>query len=100
MHTPGDFFHWLTNGISGTGMPPWGEKFSEKERWDLVNLIHALSRGYQARIINPRILPNQPYLAPPGFSYTTHDGHTGSLKDFRGEKAVLLVLFSWPDSRE
>ncbi len=81
-------------------MPPWGEKFSEKERWDLVNLIHALSRGYQARIINPRILPNQPYLAPPGFSYTTHDGHTGSLKDFRGEKAVLLVLFSWPDSRE
>lgn len=100
MHTPGDFFHWLTNGIPGTGMPPWGETFSEEERWDLVNLIHATSRGYQARIINTRILPNQPYLAPPGFSYTTHDGHTGRLKDFRGEKAVLLVLFSWPDSRE
>lgn len=100
MHTPGDFFHWLTNGVPGTGMPAWGEKFSDKERWDLVNLIHAINRGYQARIINPRILPNQPYLAPPGFSYTTHDGHTGRLKDFRGEKAVLLVLFSWPDSRE
>lgn len=101
MHTPGDFFHWLTNGIPGTGMPPWGEKFSEKERWDLVNLIHAISRGYQARIINTRILPNQPYLAPPGFSYTTtHGGHGGRLKDFRGERAVLLVLFSWPDSRE
>jgi copper resistance protein D len=100
MHTPGDFFHWLTNGIPGTGMPPWGEKFSEEERWDLVNLVHALSRGYQARIINPRILSNQPYLAPPGFSYTTHDGHPGRLKDFRGEKVVLLVLFSWPDSRE
>lgn len=100
MHTPGDFFHWLTNGIPGMGMPAWGEKFSEKERWDLVNLVHAISRGYQARIINTRILPNQPYLAPPGFSYTTHDGHTGRLKDFRGEKAVLLVLFSWPDSRE
>ncbi|MDH4084299.1 MAG: CopD family protein [Nitrospira sp.] len=100
MHTPGDFFHWLTNGIPGTGMPPWGEKFSVKERWDLVNFVHALSRGYQARIINTRVLPNQPYLAPPGFSYTTHDGHTGRLKDFRGENAVLLVLFSWPDSRE
>lgn len=100
MHTPGDFFHWLTHGIPGTGMPPWGEKFSEEERWDLVNLVHAVSRGYQARIINTRILPNQPYLAPPSFSYTTHDGHTGRLKDFRGDKAVLLVLFSWPDSRE
>jgi putative copper resistance protein D len=100
MHTPGDFFHWLTNGVPGTGMPAWGEKFSDKERWDLVNLIHAINRGYQARIMNTRILPNQPFLAPPGFSYTTHDGTTGRLKDFRGEKAVLLVLFSWPDSRE
>ncbi len=100
MHTPGDFFHWLTNGVPGTGMPAWGEKFSDKERWDLVNLIHAINRGYQARIMTTRILPNQPFLAPPGFSYTTHDGTTGRLKDFRGEKAVLLVLFSWPDSRE
>jgi putative copper resistance protein D len=100
MHTPGDFFHWLTNGIPGAGMPAWGEKFSEEERWDLVNLVHAISRGYQARIINTRVLPNQPYLAPPGFSYTTHDGSTGRLKDFRGEKAVVLVLFSWPESRE
>ena len=100
MHTPGDFFHWLTNGIPGTGMPAWREKFSDKERWDLVNLVHALSRGYQARIIDTRVLPNQPYLAPPGFSYTAHDGSSGRLKDFRGEKAVLLVVFSWPESRE
>jgi putative copper resistance protein D len=100
MHTPGDFFHWLTNGVPGTGMPAWGEKFSEEERWDLVNFVHAISRGYEARIINPRVLPNQPYLAPPGFSYATHDGSSGSLKDFRGQKAVVLVLFSWPESRE
>jgi len=100
MHTPGDFFHWLTNGIPGTGMPAWREKFSEEDRWDLVNLVHAFSRGYQARIINTRVLPNQPYLAPPGFSYTAQDGSSGRLKDFRGEKAVLLVLFSWPESRE
>ncbi len=100
MHTPGDFFHWLTNGIPRAGMPAWGEKFSEEDRWDLVNLVHALSRGYQARIINPRVLPGQPYLVPPGFSYTTHDGSAGRLKDFRGKQAVLLVLFSWPESRE
>jgi len=100
MHTPGDLFHWLTNGIPGTGMPAWGERFSVEERWDLVNLVHALSRGYQARIISPRILPNQPYLAPPGFAYTDHDRRLVRLKDFRGEKALLLVLFSWPESHE
>jgi putative copper resistance protein D len=100
MHTPGDFFHWLTYGIPGTGMPAWEEKFSKNERWDLVNLVHAISRGYQSRLINPRVLPDQPYLAPPDFYYTTHDGTTGRLKDSSRQNAVLLVVFSWPESRE
>lgn len=100
MHTPGDFFHWLTNGIPEAGMPAWEEKFSEEERWDLVNLVHAISRGYQARIINPRVLPNQPFLAPPDFSYEAHDGASGRLKDFRRQNVVLVVVFSWPESRE
>jgi len=100
MHTPGDFFHWLTHGMSGTGMPAWGEKFSKNERWDLVNLVHAISRGYQARLINPRVLPDQPYLAPPDFYYTTHDGTSGRLKDSSRQNALLLVVFSWPGSRE
>ena len=100
MHTPGDFFHWLTNGVPGTAMPPWGEKFSEEERWDIVNLIHGISRGYQARLVNPRVFPDPLYLAPPDFSYVAHDGTTSKLKYFREEKNVMLVLFSWPESRE
>jgi putative copper resistance protein D len=28
------------------------------------------------------------------------DGSSGTLKDFRNQKNVLLVLFSWPQSRE
>ncbi len=100
MHTPGDFFHWLTYGMPGTGMPGWGEKFSKNERWDLVNLVHAISRGYQARLINPRVLPDQPYLAPPDFYYTTHDGASGRLKDPSRQNPMLLIVFSWPESRE
>jgi putative copper resistance protein D len=38
-------------------------------------------------------------MAPQNFSYSISDGTNGTLKDFRREKAVLLVLFSWPDSR-
>lgn len=98
-HTAGDFFHWLTHGIPGTGMPAFADKLTEEDRWDLVNFLHATSRGYQARLINPYVAPNQPYMAPQNFSYTAHDGTSGTLKDFRRQKAVLLVLFSWPESR-
>ena len=99
MHTAGDFFHWLTYGRFNGIMPAFGEKFSEEERWDLLNFLHANSRGYQSRIITPRILPEQPFMATPNFSYTAHDGSSGTLKDFRGKQDVLLILFSWPESR-
>jgi putative copper resistance protein D len=98
-HTAGDFFHWLTHGIPGTGMPAFADKLSEEDRWDVVNFLHATSRGYQARLINPYVAPNQPYMAPQNFSYSAHDGTSGTLKDFRRQQAVLLVLFSWPESQ-
>lgn len=99
MHTAGDFFHWLTYGRFNGIMPAFGEKFSEEERWDLLNFLHANARGYQSRIITPRILPEQPFMATPNFSYTAHDGSSGTLKDYRGKQGLLLILFSWPDSR-
>jgi putative copper resistance protein D len=99
MHTAGDFFHWLTYGRFNGVMPAFGERFSEEERWDLLNFLHANSRGYQSRIITPRILPEQPFMATPNFSYTAHDGSSGTLKDFRGKQNLLLVLFTWPESR-
>ncbi|HEU0006018.1 MAG TPA: CopD family protein [Nitrospiraceae bacterium] len=99
LHTAGDFFHWLTHGIPGTGMPAFADILSEEDRWDVVNFLHATSRGYQARLINSYVAPNQPYMAPQNFSYSAHDGTSGTLKDFRRHKSVLLVLFSWPESR-
>jgi putative copper resistance protein D len=100
MHTAGDFFYWLTHGIPEAGMPAWADKLSEEDRWDVVNFLHAISRGYQARLINPYVAPNQPYIVPQNFSYSAHDGVSGTLKDFRLKKSLLLVLFSWPESRE
>lgn len=101
-HTAGDFFHWLTYGIPDTGMPTFADKLAEEDRWDVVNFLHAMSRGYQARLMSPRVVPNQPQpsMGPPNFSYTASDGSSGTLKDFRGQKNVLLVLFSWPQSHE
>lgn len=101
-HTAGDFFHWLTFGIPDTGMPVFADKLTEEDRWDVVNYLHAMSRGYQARLMSPKVNPGQPQpnMGPPNFSYVAQDGSSGTLKDFRGQKNVLLVLFSWPQSRE
>ena len=99
MHTAGDFFHWLSNGRFGGIMPAFGDKLSQEDRWDVVNFLHANSRGYQARLISSKVVPGQPYMGPQSFSYAAHDGSSGALKDFRRRNAVLLVLFSWPESR-
>ncbi len=99
-HTPGDFYHWITFGMEDTDMPGYEDKLSDEERWDLVNYIHALSRGYQARLLSPEIIPNRPNVQPPGFSYSAHDGTRGILQDFREDKHVMLVVFSWPQSKD
>lgn len=99
-HTAGDFFHWLTYGIVETGMPGFSSNLEEEDRWDVVNYMHAMSRGYQARLLSPRVVPEKPSIGPPIFSYFTHDGSSGFLKDFRQKENVLLVLFTWPQSLE
>lgn len=99
-HTAGDFFHWLTYGIGERGMPSFSSKLSEEDRWDVVNYIHAMSRGYKARLQSPEVVPERPSIGPPNFSYFANDGSSGVLKDFRQKKNVMIVLFTWPQSQE
>ncbi|MBK7353817.1 MAG: CopD family protein [Nitrosomonas sp.] len=99
-HTAGDFFHWLTYGIKNRGMPGFSGSLSEEDRWDVVNYMHGMSRGYQGRLLNPKVMPEKPSLGPPIFPYFAHDGSSGVIKDFRQNNNVLLVLFSWPQSQE
>ncbi|GJL73753.1 MAG: hypothetical protein NMNS01_29520 [Nitrosomonas sp.] len=99
-HTAGDLYHWITFGMEDTDMPGYADKLTEEDRWDLVNFFHALYRGYQSRIITPEIVPNKPFIIPPSFYYGTNDGSGGVLQDFREQNTVLLVLFSWPESKD
>lgn len=99
-HTAGDFFHWLTYGIAETNMPGFSSNLSEEDRWDVVNYMHAMSRGYQARLLSPTVVPEKPSIAPPIFSYFAHDGSSGYLKDFRQKKNVMLTFFTWPQSQD
>ena len=97
-HTAGDMFWWLTHGIPAAKMPGFGKALSEEERWDVINFLRTFSSGYQARILRPRIASMQPWLGAPDFNYVLQGGESGALKEFRGEKPVMLVFFSLPDS--
>ena len=43
--------------------------------------------------MSPRVVPDQPYLAPQNFSYSAHDGSSGTLKDFRRKKGAVGPVF-------
>jgi copper resistance protein D len=96
-HTMGDMFGWISSGIAAGGMPGFAKLLGEDERWDLVNFVHTLSVGYQARILRASIVPRGPWLAAPDFALATGSGSL-ALQQYRGRQVVLLVLFTLPDS--
>jgi copper resistance protein D len=97
-HTAGDMFWWISQGIPASGMPGFSRGLAEDERWDLVNFIHTLAAGYQARMIRESIAPRNPWLAAPDFVIATESRAGFALQDFRQRQVVLLVLFSAPQS--
>ncbi|HXW31415.1 MAG TPA: cytochrome c, partial [Xanthobacteraceae bacterium] len=96
-HTMGDMFGWISNGIAAGGMPGFANLLGEDERWDLVNFVHTLSVGYQARILRTSIVPRGPWLAAPEFTFATRSSSL-ALQDYRERQVVLLVLFTLPGS--
>ncbi|MCO6434935.1 CopD family protein [Nitrosomonas nitrosa] len=99
-HTVGNFFHWISEGVPETDMPGFAAVLTEESRWDIVNYMHALSRGFDARLLGTMIMPEMPAVGAPVFSYFAHDGSSGSLKDFRQKKNIVVILFSWPQSQQ
>ena len=94
LHTAGDIYWWLTHGKPPGIMPGFARVLSEDDRWDLINYLRTLAAGYQARIIDERVVPMQPWLGAIDFNYSDQHGVSASLKDHRGSNAVLLVFFS------
>jgi putative copper resistance protein D len=97
-HTAGDLFWWITHGIPAGGMPAFGDRLSEAERWDLINFLRAIASGAQARELTHLVEPNRPRLAAPDFVYAVGPTPQRNLKDFRDRWMLLLVLFSLPES--
>jgi putative copper export protein/mono/diheme cytochrome c family protein len=98
-HTAGDVFWWITHGVPDGGMPAFGLSLTDSERWDLVNFIRALDAGRAARALGPTVEPDRPRLVAPDFPFAVGPAAPHMLRDSRGERTVLLVLYTLPGSR-
>ena len=97
-HTAGDLFWWISHGIPGSGMPGFGSRLSEEERWELINYLRALSAGHAAREMGPTVERDRRWLVAPDFTFTVGPTPPRALKDYRG-RSVLIVLYALPGSR-
>ncbi|HEV8617060.1 MAG TPA: CopD family protein [Methylomirabilota bacterium] len=97
LHTAGDLFWWITYGLRQ--MPAFGERLTEEQRWDLVNFLRALSAADAARALAATVEPDRPRIVAPDFSFSVGPTPPRALKDYRGRRIVLLVLYTLPASR-
>jgi putative copper resistance protein D len=98
-HTAGDLYWWVSRGIPRGGMPAFGDRLAEEDRWDVINFVRTLAAIDVARRIGPVIEPGGPRIVAPDFTFTVGPTPSRSLREFRGRRIVLLVLYDLPASR-
>jgi putative copper export protein/mono/diheme cytochrome c family protein/peroxiredoxin len=99
-HTMGDLFWWITNGIPPSGMPPFRDRLSETDRWDVINAVRALAVVPAVQALGATVEPGHPRFVAPDFSFAVGPSATRSLREYRGRRIVLLVLYTLPGSRD
>jgi putative copper export protein/mono/diheme cytochrome c family protein/peroxiredoxin len=98
-HTAGDLFWWISHGIPRGAMPGFASALTEEQRWDVINYVRLLGALEAARWLSPTVDPGRAWLVAPDFSYAVAPAPPRSLRDYRGGRHVLLVLYTLPASR-
>lgn len=97
LHTAGDFFWWITTGLGP--MPAFGDRLAPEERWHVINFVRALAAADSARLLGPVVDRDRPWLVAPDFAFAVGPTAARALKDYRGQRIVLVVLYTLPASR-
>ena len=82
-------------------MPEFGSRLGEAQRWHVINFLRALGRpptDPPARI-GAEVEPDRAWLAAPDFTISVGPLTPRTLRDYRGKRMVLLVLYDLPRSR-
>src|SRR5262245_32115648 len=94
----GEIYWLITHGIHGRGMPGFQDRLAEVDRWHVINFIRALGAIDGARSIGRQVEPDRAWLAAPDFTVSVGPLAPGALRDYRGRRMVLLVLYTLPGS--
>lgn len=94
----GELF-WLVSHGAPPGMPGFADRLTEAQRWDVINFIRALAAAEDSRRLGPEVQPDTAWLIPPDFTVAMGPLAPGALRDHRGRRMVLVVLYSLPASR-
>ena len=94
----GELFWLVTHGVA-PGMPPFAERLTEPQRWDVINFIRALAAADGSTRLGPDVQLDDAWLIPPDFTVAVGPLAPGALRDHRGRRMVLVVLYTLPGSR-
>jgi mono/diheme cytochrome c family protein/uncharacterized membrane protein/peroxiredoxin len=96
----GDLFWLITHGRPDRGMPEFGSRLEEAQCWHVVNFLRAMGAAADPRRIGAVVEPNDAWLAAPDVTISVGPLPPTTLRDLRGKRMVLLVLYDLPGSRE
>ena len=91
---------WFTHGVSEHGMPAFESRLEEAQRWNVINFIRALDAADGLRRIGRRVEPDRAWLVAPDFTISVGLLTPRAPRDYRGQRMVLLVLYTLPESRD
>src|SRR5256712_663457 len=95
----GEIFWLISHGTSERGMPEFRSRLGEAPRWDVINFIRALGAAEGAKTLGSQVDLDRAWLAAPDFTVAVGPLAPGALRDHRGRRMVLLVLYTLPESR-
>lgn len=91
---PGEIFSQLKDGAQKTD-----QVLSDEQLWSVVNYLQTANAYKDKRLIGPEVVPEGAWLAASDFPITMGLLAPWQLRDYRGRRMVLLVLYSLPESR-
>jgi putative copper resistance protein D len=95
----GELFWLTTHGRPERGMPEFGSRLEEAQRWHVINFLRAVETAGDRRQIGTEVEPDRAWLAAPDFTVAVGPLTPRPLRDYRGRLIVLLVLYDLPHSR-
>jgi putative copper resistance protein D len=95
----GEIFWLISHGVPARGMPGFSGRLGEAQRWDVINFIRTLGAAEGAKTIGSRVETDRAWLAAPDVTVAVGPLAPTALRDQRGRRMVLLVLYTLPESR-